>query len=473
MNLKTARQIYNFKKIIKNNVIKELNDSIIKNELQKYLHESYLASYMQAGQKIPQNDLNNRVALLNSCTAFFFNASIDQRNDLNFRETVLAFKTALYTHQTIREASEPGFKFIVQNSVYIGKIINRVSMRLFRIDQNPIYTGKVATTFHCTELNTGTKKVLKLSSPFKKGSDCPYMASELNMLDYLHKKGGNYSGFQRAIDMEVFITENNGTTQRGYFSPAEEMTLSDWMCNKKITPIARLQCCQQLMQICEKLASLNIWHADIKPLNILASSINNSWNFRVIDFAGARYFDEKNETFKKPTYTLKYFHPNDYMAIKEALSEKNAKKLYQVGLRHDQYAMCTTFFNTLCGGTIYPYATQATKCNNLSVKICIDPNSEVDSTPLIKRGYSEKIINFLCKCLDRNPQKRPSLVEMVDFWNTLDFKTALVGERFIQITEVDKKEEKKDNKMDEKKNDKNTKTDKDAKNSKHEVSEKS
>lgn len=254
------------------------------------------------------------------------------------------------------------------------------------------------------------KAVFKIASPAdptdpkKNYAANAYMEQEVCNLALL----GTYKikGVQRPPKVVMTIEIANQLYQFYDKTPAQ-MNLVRWAREKTITD--RLNACKRLMPMFAELVKKNIFHGDIKALNVVC----NGDEFELIDWSSFCDLTKITEPLYNITLTT-HCYKDEAMAICDSQAQNNLKDFIEAARRIDLFCINRLFYEIL-------------DCNNACFEIQKDeagvqwtkPGS-FDGMIFQEFGFKQSLINYFNKAFDENSSKRHTIDEMSKFWS--DFK---------------------------------------------------
>ncbi|MFT5431927.1 MAG: hypothetical protein ACI9OJ_002625 [Myxococcota bacterium] len=168
-----------------------------------------------------------------------------------------------------------------------------------------------------------------------------------------------------------------------------------------LMPVGRA--CHVLAQTCAALGEAHrcgVVHRDIKPANIMLSRVGDDPDFvTVIDFGIARVLEGPDDLTRTLTAAGELIGTPAYMA----------PETFQVrgGPPSDVYAVGVLAYQLLIGQRPF----NATKLADLIFQIRVKPAPPMDAYPAGKR-LDPALIGLVARCLQKDPQVRPSMHEL-------------------------------------------------------------
>ncbi|GJC99632.1 meiosis-specific serine threonine-protein kinase mek1 [Colletotrichum higginsianum] len=184
-------------------------------------------------------------------------------------------------------------------------------------------------------------------------------------------------------------------------------------------PLQEVSVKQMAAQLLSALAHLHenhITHRDVKPDNILISSLN-PFDVKLTDFGLSKMVDNEQTFLRTFCGTLLYCAPEVYSEYAEYddngyRNPRNRAKRAAVGQRYDHavdvWSLGGVLFYALTGNPPYP-VKNGVSYSELLHTIMTKP---LDTLPLEQQGISPQGIDFLCDMLEKRPECRATVREL-------------------------------------------------------------
>ncbi|TQN72763.1 Serine/threonine-protein kinase RAD53 [Colletotrichum shisoi] len=184
-------------------------------------------------------------------------------------------------------------------------------------------------------------------------------------------------------------------------------------------PLQEVSVKQMAAQLLSALAYLHenhITHRDVKPDNILISSLN-PFDVKLTDFGLSKMVDNEQTFLRTFCGTLLYCAPEVYSEYAEYddngyRNPRNRAKRAAVGQRYDHavdvWSLGGVLFYALTGNPPYP-VKNGVSYSELLHTIMTKP---LDTLPLEQQGISPQGIDFLCDMLEKRPECRATVREL-------------------------------------------------------------
>ncbi|KAK0389575.1 hypothetical protein NLU13_3150 [Sarocladium strictum] len=172
----------------------------------------------------------------------------------------------------------------------------------------------------------------------------------------------------------------------------------------------------QLVDALSYLHVRNITHRDVKPDNILISSLN-PLVVKLTDFGLSKMVDSEQTFLRTFCGTLLYCAPEVYTEYGEydefGVRNRGKKVRRMPGQRYnhavDIWSLGGVLFYTLTGSPPYPVKTGISYSELLHMIM----TTQLDTRPLQLAGISNDGVHFLSRMLERVPEKRATIHELV------------------------------------------------------------
>lgn len=174
---------------------------------------------------------------------------------------------------------------------------------------------------------------------------------------------------------------------------------------------------QQLLSALSYLHINKITHRDVKPDNILINSID-PLDVKLTDFGLSKIVDSEQTFLRTFCGTLLYCAPEVYTEYAEydenGVRSRGKKARRTPGQRYDHaidiWSLGGVLFYSLTGSPPYPVKTGISH-NELLHMIM---TTELNTNPLRQAGVSDHGIHFLSRMLDRRPERRSTIPELIN-----------------------------------------------------------
>ncbi|TDZ30508.1 Serine/threonine-protein kinase RAD53 [Colletotrichum spinosum] len=203
------------------------------------------------------------------------------------------------------------------------------------------------------------------------------------------------------------------------------------------------QMAAQLLSALAHLHENHITHRDLKPDNILISSLS-PFDVKLTDFGLSKMVDNEQTFLRTFCGTLLYCAPEVYSEYAEyddqgRRNPRNRAKRAAVGQRYDHavdvWSLGGVLFYALTGSAPYPVKSGVSYSELLHTIM----TQNLNTAPLVRQGISAQGIQFLRSMLDRRPETRATVRDLQSHpWlgvHALPPETS--GQSFDEITDDD------------------------------------
>lgn len=405
----------------KNKELKWLNNKILESEIKfkdVSQYDAFIFPYLHVSSNSSQNKINNRRKIALQYAKILELHEPKKSGWVNrgfsYYELVWTIKTVFKEH-ILKNVflSSGGIKIGFLDKCFYAKLENK-KIYIFAGAGSLIAQGGFASVAKIYELTT--KQFLAFKIANQDAKSIQLVQKEAANLKEMHAKAAFYDLSTKGLQVPPLVTIDCRVAKGalvGFLSQIYGIELRKW-CRGAHSNAVRLDMCKRLIESYKNKMKLGYWHGDIKIENILMEKEGAV----MIDWAGSLPMQEAVETFMTPGSFTNYCINRCDEAILASLLHSNPRrfedyvKFIETAHSMDLFALSLVIFTTLTNRDPFYFDEEDYPETKTGIR-----QSSMDV--LIKRRYSENVVNAIVKMLADNPIARYSSLDAIAIWENL------------------------------------------------------